>query len=174
LTAGEIQLIRRDVLKSFVGILVVPATAVGGSGVLAAAARQENDTASDPWTEAETVSAAAFAKELAVSGASDKPTIVCVGFRNFYDSAHIPDASYYGPASKADGLDDLKKFAEGLPRAANLVIYCGCCPLVHCPNVRPAFSALHEMGFTHLRLLVLTHSFATDWLKAGYPVAKTT
>ncbi len=165
-------MIRRDVLKSFFGILAVPAAAVGASGVLARP--NQSTAAADPWSAAETVSPAAFAKELADSGASEKWTIVCVGFRNFYDSAHIPGASYRGPASKADGLEDLKQFAQGLPRDTNLVIYCGCCPLVHCPNVRPAFSALREMGFAHLRLLVLTSSFAVDWLKAGYPVAKTT
>lgn len=165
-------MIRRDVLKSLAGILAIPAAGVLGSDVPASAIGQENRASPDPWSAGETVTPAAFAKELADSSPGEKPTIVCVGFRNFYGSAHIPGASYHGPASSDTGLADLKQYAQGLPRSTNLVIYCGCCPLVHCPNVRPAFIALRDLGFTHLRLLALTQSFAADWLKPGYPVDK--
>lgn len=72
----------------------------------------------------------------------------------------------------AKGLADLKKFAQALPRSTELVVYCGCCPMAHCPNIRPAFEALRAMGFTHLKALVLPHDFAHDWVQAGYPVAK--
>jgi hypothetical protein len=34
-----------------------------------------------------------------------------------------------------------------------VVIYCGCCPLDKCPNVRPAFTLLKTMGFTNLHVL---------------------
>ncbi|HKQ88203.1 MAG TPA: hypothetical protein VJS43_15705 [Candidatus Acidoferrales bacterium] len=163
-------MIRRDVLKTFAGMLAVPAAALVGPGATADAAQEK--TTPDPWTAAQTISPAAFAKELADSKAGDRPTIVCVGFRNFYEGAHIPGASYHGPASTAEGLDDLKKFASGLPSTTDLAIYCGCCPLVHCPNVRPAFSALVGMGFARVRLLALQQSFASDWMKPGYPVSK--
>ena len=72
----------------------------------------------------------------------------------------------------AGGLTDLKHWAQRLSRSSDLVIYCGCCPLAHCPNMRPAFSALRSMGFTHLRVLLLPRDFAHDWVEAGYPVAK--
>ena len=163
-------MIRRDVLKAFAGMLAAPAAALVGPGAMADAAQEK--TAPDPWAAEQTISPAAFAKELADSKAGDRPTIVCVGFRNFYEGAHIPGASYHGPASTADGLDDLKKFASDLPSTTGLVIYCGCCPLVHCPNVRPAFSALVGMGFARVRLLALQQSFASDWMKPGYPVSK--
>lgn len=164
-------MIRREVLKSLAGMLAVPAAALLKSGAMGAAPQGGKSTP-DPWTAAQMISPDAFAKELADSKADDKPTIVCVGFRNFYEGAHIPDASYHGPASTADGLGDLKRFASELPGMTNLVIYCGCCPLVHCPNVRPSFSALLGMGFARVRLLALQQSFATDWMKAGYPVTK--
>ncbi len=128
-----------------------------------------------PWTSAQSVDAAALAKELADSKAANQanqPKIVCVGFHTLYNGAHIAGASFHGPASTPQGLNDLKNWAKPLPRSANLVIYCGCCPLAHCPNVRPAFTALRDMGFTHLRVLILPHDFATDWVGPGYPVAK--
>jgi thiosulfate/3-mercaptopyruvate sulfurtransferase len=132
----------------------------------------KHDDQPPPWTPAQSVDAAALAKELAESKAANQPKIVCVGFHTLYNGAHIAGASFHGPASTPQGLDDLKNWAKPLPRSANVVIYCGCCPLAHCPNIRPAFAALSEMGFTHLRVLILPHDFATDWVGPGYPMAK--
>lgn len=132
----------------------------------------KHDDQPPPWTLAQSVDAAALAKELADSKAANQPRIVCVGFHTLYDGAHIAGATFHGPASTPQGLDDLKTWAKPLPRSANVVINCGCCPLAHCPNVRPAFTALRDMGFTHLRVLILPHDFATDWVGPGYPVAK--
>jgi hypothetical protein len=67
---------------------------------------------------------------------------------------------------------DLKTWAQPLPRSTNLVVYCGCCPMPKCPNIRPAFVALREMGFTHMRVLILPNDFNTDWTEKGYPVEK--
>lgn len=136
------------------------------SGQSAASAR-----AADPWSPEQTIEPAALAKQ--VSGApSQRPKVVCVGFHTLYEGAHVPGADFRGPAINDAGLADLKKWAAPLPRSAELVVYCGCCPLAHCPNVRPAFEALHAMGFTHLKVLLLPHDFAHDWVGLGYPVAK--
>lgn len=125
----------------------------------------------DPWASAQIVSPADFAKELQ---AKPDPSlkIIYVGVRTLYSGAHVPGALFHGPGSTDQGIADLKKFAATLPKDANIVIYCGCCPLDRCPNLRPAFSALHQMGFTHLRVLILPTSFAADWIEKGYPVEK--
>jgi thiosulfate/3-mercaptopyruvate sulfurtransferase len=127
--------------------------------------------ASDPWTPEQTVKPAALAKEID-GPAAHRPKVVCVGFHTLYEGAHVPGASFHGPARERGGLDDLKKWARTLPRSADIVFYCGCCPLTHCPNVRPAFEALRQMGFTRVRLLLLPADFAHDWVAAGYPVSK--
>jgi len=124
----------------------------------------------DVWTAGQTISAADFAKELQRKDTSLK--IIYVGVRTLYAGAHIPGAIFHGPGSKEEGIADLKKFASTLPKDSNIVIYCGCCPLDRCPNLRPAFSALNEMGFTHLRVLILPTSFAADWIEKGYPTEK--
>jgi len=126
---------------------------------------------SDPWTSAQTILPADFAKEIQQKH-DPSLKIVYVGVRTLYAGAHIPGAVFHGPGSTDQGLADLKKFAETLPRDSNLVIYCGCCPLDRCPNLRPAFSSLHDMGFTRLRVLILPTSFAADWIEKGYPVEK--
>jgi thiosulfate/3-mercaptopyruvate sulfurtransferase len=131
-------------------------------------------TPAEPWSAAQAVAPADFAHELTSTNSDAKPTIIYVGFRPLYEGAHIPSASFHGAAGKPEGLADLKSFADPLPRSTNLVIYCGCCPLEKCPNIRAAYSALTDMGFTHLRVLILPQDFNTDWISKGYPTVKST
>jgi hypothetical protein len=42
----------------------------------------------------------------------------------------------------------------------------------HCPNIRPAFAVLRDMGFTKLRLLVLPTSFEVDWANKNLPYVR--
>ena len=126
----------------------------------------------DPWTDAQVLHASELARELGnAKGASD-PTIIYAGFRTLFEGGHIPGASFHGTASKEEGLLELKKWIATLPRSANLVIYCGCCPFDRCPNIRPAYQAVEDLGFTHVRVLVLPTSFAADWVEKGYPIEK--
>jgi thiosulfate/3-mercaptopyruvate sulfurtransferase len=125
----------------------------------------------DPWTRAQTVEPAALAKEIS-SRPTARPTTVCIGFHTLYEGAHVPAAFFHGPASTPDGVAELRRWAQALPRSTNVVIYCGCCPLAHCPNVRPAFTVLRQMGFIHVRVLLIPNDFAHDWVQPGYPVAK--
>lgn len=141
---------------------------VSSAAAQTAAAR----SASDPWTSAQTIQPAELANDLKKEKESEKPIVVCVGFHTLYEGAHVPGAIFHGAASTTEGLDDLKHWAQSAPRSANIVIYCGCCPLSHCPNIRPAFAALHSMGFTRLRVLLLPQDFASDWVAKGYAVEK--
>lgn len=135
---------------------------------IASAGRARPD---DPWTSSQTVQPAQLAAELQQE--KDPPlTVIYVGFKTLYAGAHIPGAVYHGAGSTEAGIDDLKKFAATLPKNSDVVLYCGCCPLEKCPNLRPAFSALREAGFARLRVLVLPASFNADWVEKGYPVHK--
>jgi thiosulfate/3-mercaptopyruvate sulfurtransferase len=124
----------------------------------------------DPWSNDQLIQPQQLATELA--GPTDsKPQVVCVGFKFLYESGHVPGSAFYGPAREAAKLQDLQTAAKAWPHDREVVIYCGCCPLKQCPNVRPAFTALKAMGFTRLRLLDLEKDFRTDW--KGLPVEKT-
>lgn len=124
----------------------------------------------DPWKDSDLMQPAALAARL--TGAAEKPKILYVGFPVLFRAAHIAGAELAGPVSKPEGLALLKQIAEKLPRDQELIIYCGCCPWDHCPNVRPAFRALHEMGFTRLKLVTIPTNLPTDWTAKGYPVEK--
>src|ERR1700689_1940873 len=130
------------------------------------------EDAGDPGSAAQTVQPADPAKELPAPAHPDEPAVVCVGFRPLYRGAHIPHAVFHGAASTDAGLGELKSWARKIPKASNVVLYCGCCPMAHCPNLRPAFVAMRDMGFTNLRVLILPNDFNTDWIQKGYPIEK--
>jgi thiosulfate/3-mercaptopyruvate sulfurtransferase len=106
------------------------------------------------------------------SAKSEKPLMIQVGSHVLYTQAHIPGSEYIGPASSKTGLQSLRKRVESLPRNKFIVLYCGCCPWSHCPNVKPADDALRAMGFTNVRVLYIADNFGTDWVEKGYPVGK--
>ena len=124
----------------------------------------------NPWTAAQTVQPADLVKELADSKSA--PTVLFVGYQRLYSAGHIKGAQFHGSGGSAEGVAQIKAWASSLPRSTNLVIYCGCCPMERCPNVRPAFTALHELGFTKVRVLILPTSFAVDWAEKGLPYDK--
>jgi rhodanese-related sulfurtransferase len=102
----------------------------------------------------------------------EKPLMVQVGFHILYTQGHIPGSEYLGPASKDEGLQQLRQRMKSVPRSAAIVIYCGCCPMAYCPNIEPAEKALREMGFRNVKVLHLADNFAKNWGEKGYPVAK--
>jgi thiosulfate/3-mercaptopyruvate sulfurtransferase len=106
------------------------------------------------------------------SSQSEKPLMIQVGSHVLFAQAHIPGSEYLGPASSESGLQSLRKRVESLPRNRFIVLYCGCCPWNHCPNVKPADDALLAMGFTNARVLYIASNFGADWVEKGYPVAK--
>jgi thiosulfate/3-mercaptopyruvate sulfurtransferase len=153
-----------------VSVLIV-LFAASATFVSVPALRGDEKQSSDPWTPAQLVQAPKFAHEM-VDKSVTPPTVVYVGFHTLFAGGHIPWATFHGSASNEQGLEELKKWAQGLPRTTDLVIYCGCCPFEKCPNIRPAFTALSGMGFKNLRVLVLPTSFVKDWADKGYPIQK--
>ncbi|HYL39465.1 MAG TPA: rhodanese-like domain-containing protein [Bryobacteraceae bacterium] len=121
---------------------------------------------SDPWPKSELLEPASFAQELR---AGKKPIIISVAFPVLYHANHIVQAIDAGPGSKPEGIEALKKAVANAPKDADIVVYCGCCPMVKCPNIRPAYRTLKELGFTHIRVLSIPTNMHDDWYTKGYP-----
>jgi len=102
----------------------------------------------------------------------EKPLILQVGPHTLFAQAHIPGSEYAGAASTEVGLKQLRTRVDSLPRNKMIVLYCGCCPWSHCPNVKPADDALHAMGFTDVKVLYIADNFGTNWVDKGYPTAR--
>ena len=125
---------------------------------------------SNPWSDSQTIQPVELNKEL--TDAKAAPVVLFVGFQRLYTAGHIKGAQYHGTGGSAEGIAQIKAWAASLPRSTNLVIYCGCCPLERCPNIRPAFTALRDLGFSKLRVLILPSSFQVDWADKGLPYDK--
>lgn len=115
------------------------------------------------WTSEQLMQPSVLAEK--IKSGKDIPKIYSVG-----PGALIPGSVDIGSVSTAENLQKLKKELDSLPRNTDLVIYCGCCPFEHCPNVRPAIDALNSMKFTRFKLLNLEHNLKADWIDKGYPV----
>ena len=122
--------------------------------------------AGDPWTGKDVLRPQDLAANLKA------PLVIHVGFPVLYRGAHIAGSQYAGPGSKPEGIELLKKAVANQPHNREIVLYCGCCPWDKCPNVRPAFAALHDMGFTHVKVMMVPENLKTDWIDKGYPTEK--
>jgi len=105
------------------------------------------------------------------SSSADRPVMLQVGSHVLFAQAHIPNSEYMGAASTEDGLTHLRKRVTNLPHSKLILLYCGCCPWTHCPNVKPAVDALRALGFTNVKVLYIANNFGADWVSKGYPVA---
>lgn len=123
-------------------------------------------TNAEPWKENQLLAPEDLARVLN-DPSSRKPAVICVG-----PGAVIRGSLDMGPAHEQGNYEKLKLQLAKFSRNADIVIYCGCCPFDHCPNIRPAFTLMNEMGFTNQRLLNIQHNIKTDWISKGYPVNK--
>ena len=152
--AGARRLIRSVGLARLVGL-------IGLVGLVGLAA------SSEPWQASETL---APSELVAMLSKGSKPSIAYVGPRALFRAGRIPGATFHGPASEPEALRELTHWAGSLPRSRMLVLYCGCCPLEKCPNIRPAFEALRQLGLSNVRVLILKTSFKNDWVEKNYQV----
>ena len=124
----------------------------------------------DPWPAGDLVEPKQFAARLQAD--ASKVSILYVGFPVLYRAAHLPGAKLAGPCSKPEGLTALRAVAGPLSRERAVLLYCGCCPFDHCPNIRPGYSAIRELGFSRVSVLHIATNLHTDWISQGYPIEK--
>jgi len=120
----------------------------------------------DPWAKAELIDPPVLVEALR---SAKPPVVLCTAFSVLYRSKHIPHAIEAGPGSKPEGIALLQKAVADLPKDADIVLYCGCCPMLKCPNIRPAYRTLRELGFQHVRVLNIPTNMHEDWFGKGYP-----
>jgi thiosulfate/3-mercaptopyruvate sulfurtransferase len=121
----------------------------------------------DPWVATDLLHPKELADQL--RGDGPKPHVFSVAFPVLYRNRHITGSQFAGPGREVAGIDALKEAVKDLPKDSEIVIYCGCCPMDHCPNIRPAFKALKDLGYSKVHVLLLATNFATDWSQKGYP-----
>ncbi len=163
----------RLVRTGWAGVLAVLMLPFFGQGRISAAAQW-----AAPPPSANSIPSAALLQPVDLnrilhSASAEKPLMFQVGSRVLFDESHIPRSEYIGPGSMDSGVQALRNRAGKLSRKTFIVLYCGCCPWSHCPNVGPAYQALTGMGFTRVKVLYLANNFGSDWAGKGYPVEST-
>lgn len=118
----------------------------------------------EPWTANRLMEPAELAEEIRNPKASPY-LIISTG-----PGDDIQGSVHFGAGSEKATLEKIRKYLADKDRNARIVLYCGCCPFQNCPNIRPAFSLLNDMGFKAHMLLNLKNNLKTDWIDKGYPV----
>ena len=100
----------------------------------------------------------------AIKADKNIPLIFSIG-----PGAIIPHSRDIGMIKDAENMKKFKDELANLPKDTQIVIYCGCCPFEHCPNIRPAMQLLKDLKFTNYKLLDLPHNIKIDWINKGLP-----
>ncbi len=118
----------------------------------------------NPWTSQQLLDPAELARVLK-NPTSPQPIIFSIGMQSV-----IKGSTDIGPVMMPQNLNLLKEKLNKLPKNAQIVVYCGCCPFASCPNVRPAMALLKNMQFTNYKLLNLPQNIKVDWIDKDYPL----
>lgn len=137
--------------------------------LVALAAACTRSSSDDPWPSKRVLAPEALAPRLQ-GDANARPLVLHVGPKVLFKKSHLPGAVHPGEAGEPDGIAALATYAEPLPRDREIVLYCGCCPWDHCPNIRPAYRRLTELGFTDVSVLDLPKTLQANWIDRGFPV----
>jgi hypothetical protein len=152
--------------KSFLAVCFGLATlvfSVSGLKAQTTPVSPEVPAAADPWKASEQLDPATLAGLLKAGNA---PLIFNIGAVE-----DIKTAKHVGPVGEAKFLAKFKNMIAALPKNTQVVIYCGCCALPKCPNVRPAYQELKAAGFTNIRVLNIAVNLKTNWIAAGFPLS---
>lgn len=171
---GKCNSSNRRIIASFIlTILFLSVVAVNAQTIKSSekSGKAKSSKISDQLSNKQTITASTLASELKRPKLT-KPLVLQVGFSFLYSQGHITGSKYAGAASSKDEIGMLKNAVKSLPKNKEIVIYCGCCPWSDCPNIRPAYKTLVDLGYTNVKALYLPNDFAKDWKEKGYPVTK--
>lgn len=129
--------------------------------------KSDNAGSASPSDEPQVINPEELVKVL--HAGNNLPLILNVGPRMLYQQGHIQGAEFIGPGSSPEAIQQLRTRVRPLAHGAAIVLYCGCCPWSHCPNVKPAYAELRKMGFTNVKVLYIANNIGSDWVYKGYP-----
>lgn len=94
----------------------------------------------------------------------DKPLIFNVG-----PMENIKGAIAMGAATSVTFNNRIESALAMESKTKAVVVYCGCCSYVSCPNIKPAYDMILAHGFKNIKVLELPEGIKPDWVAKGYP-----
>ena len=98
-----------------------------------------------------------------IESEKDVPKIISIG-----PGVVIENSIGVGECRYNENIEKLKSLVSSYSKDDQIVLYCGCCPFKNCPNIRPAFTLLNELGFKNHKLLNIKNNIKADWIDMGY------
>lgn len=117
----------------------------------------------DPWKPEQLMEPAVLAQKI-------EDNVSNLYIFNIGPAGNIKNAIEIGDGKDEESQINIAEQLKKLPKDAEIVIYCGCCPFVNCPNVRPVFNILTEQQFVNHKLLNLPKNLKVDWIDKGFPM----
>jgi len=121
----------------------------------------------EPWKKEQVMPTKELAEKIQ-RNTKDLPVIFNVG-----PMENIKTAIKTGNTDEEEGIKKLTTSVSALKKSTKIVVYCGCCSYANCPNIRPAFKKLQELGFKNVKVLDIPEGLKPDWVAKDYPVEKT-
>lgn len=129
-----------------------------------AAPAAQQPTNLDPWKANQVIKPADLAKTLNDPNAK-KPHIINIG-----PMGNIKGAVTAGAWESPEGQAKFKAQVVNYKKTDEIVVYCGCCSMANCPNIRGAFKYLVDSGYKNPRVLGIETGLTEDWSGKGYPM----
>ena len=121
-------------------------------------------TFTDPWSSKQLMSTNELANR--INQNKMKNTVVV----NIGPDAVIKNSFNAGPGKDKNSIAKMERFLKDVSKSKEVVLYCGCCPFEKCPNIRPAFKVLQNLGFKNAKLLNIPKNIKVDWIDKKYPI----
>jgi len=115
----------------------------------------------EPWSTSQLLEPKLLSYK--IKNDKDLPKIVCIG-----PGIVIKNSIGIGECRYKENIEKLKSLVSGFKKDDKIVLYCGCCPFENCPNIRPAFTLMNELGFKNHKLLNIKNNIKADWIDMGY------
>ena len=123
--------------------------------------QDQNNKTHEPWSISQLLDPKLLSSS--IESERDLPKIISIG-----PGVVIDNSIGVGECRYNENIEKLKSLVSSYSKDHQIVLYCGCCPFKNCPNIRPAFSLLNELGFKNHKLLNIENNIKADWIDMGY------
>ena len=123
--------------------------------------QNQNSNTLEPWGISQLLEPKLLSYK--IESGKDLPKIISIG-----PGTVIKNSIEIGECRYNENIENLRTLISTYSKDEEIVLYCGCCPFENCPNIRPAFTLMNELGFKNHKLLNIKNNIKADWIDMGY------